>query len=135
VARYYHHETVCVGGEDDTIVDNVRKGLDIGGADNAYKIITKMKKEEEKKKQEDLHRNMAQLMIQNKARSRDTNTPLSGNMPAVPTSPQESEADSPRGDRVHRRVILLDHGQPLYEASSRVAMLAGLEGGIRGMQR
>jgi hypothetical protein len=29
---------------------------------------------------------MAQLMIQSKARSRDANTPLSGSMPAVPTT-------------------------------------------------
>jgi hypothetical protein len=45
-ARYYHHETVCVGGEDDTIVDNVRKGLDIRRAKNVYKIIA-MKKQED----------------------------------------------------------------------------------------
>jgi len=125
MARYYHHETVSVGGKDDTIVDNVRKGLDIGGAENAYKIIAKMKKEEDKKKQEDLHHSMARLILQNKARS---NTSL----PAVSTNPEEDEADPPTHDRVHRRVILHDYGRPLYEASSRVAMLAALEGGITG---
>jgi Fungal protein kinase len=52
VARYYHHGTVCVGGEDDTIVDNVRKGLDIRRAKHVYKIISKMK-EDDMKKQED----------------------------------------------------------------------------------
>jgi hypothetical protein len=71
VARYYHHETVRVGGKDDNIVDNVRKGLEI-------------------------------------------------------------REDPLRDDRVHQRVILCDYGQPLYEASSRVAMLAALEGGITG---
>jgi hypothetical protein len=121
LARYYHHETVCVGGKDDTIVDNVRKGLDIGGAKNAYKIIAKMKKAEERKSQEDLHRSMAQMMIQSKDESSLANPP--------------QETGSPRCDRVHRRIILLDYGRPLYEASSRVAMLAGLEGGIRGMWR
>jgi len=124
VARYYHHETVRVGGEDDNIVDNVRKGLDIREAENAYKIIAKIKKEEEKKKKEDLLRSMAQLAIQSKTSS------LS--MPAVSAAPQENEADPPRRDRVHRRVILRDYGQPLYEASSGVAMLAALEGGIIG---
>ena len=133
VARYYHHETVCVSGRDDVIVDNVRKGLDIGGAENAYKIMAKMRKEEDKKQQGDLHRSIAKLMIQHKAQSKDANTSLSLRMPAVSTTPQEEEADPPRRDRVHRRVILHDYGQPLYEASSRVAMLAALEGAITGM--
>jgi hypothetical protein len=52
VATYYHHGTACVGGEDDTIVDNIRKGLDIGRAKNIYKIIAKMK-EDSMKKQKD----------------------------------------------------------------------------------
>ncbi len=34
VARYYHHETVCVGGRDDDIRGNVRRGLDIMKATN-----------------------------------------------------------------------------------------------------
>jgi len=34
VARYYHHETVRVGGKDDSIRDKVRKGLDITRAKN-----------------------------------------------------------------------------------------------------
>jgi hypothetical protein len=50
VARYYHHETVRVGGKDDNIVDNVRKGLGIREAENAYKIIAKMKKGEQRRK-------------------------------------------------------------------------------------
>jgi hypothetical protein len=34
VARYYHHETVRVGGQDDTIRGNVRRGLDVTKATN-----------------------------------------------------------------------------------------------------
>jgi hypothetical protein len=34
VARYFHHETVCVGGQDDDIRANVRKGLGIRKATN-----------------------------------------------------------------------------------------------------
>jgi len=34
VARYYHHETVRVGGEDDDVCKNVRKGLEITKAIN-----------------------------------------------------------------------------------------------------
>ncbi|KAH7125052.1 hypothetical protein B0J13DRAFT_455055, partial [Dactylonectria estremocensis] len=33
---------------------------------------------------------------------------------------------------IHRRVILRDYGRPIYKASSRLALLAGLEGCIEG---
>ena len=125
VARYYHHETVRVGGKDDNIADNIRKGLQVTEADNAYKIIAKKKKDEKMKKDDGLHRSMAHLTIQSK-----TSLPLI--MPTVSAAPQESEAHRLRDDRVHRRIILYDYGRPLYEASSRVAMLAALEGGIAG---
>ncbi|KAF4630730.1 hypothetical protein G7Y89_g7406 [Cudoniella acicularis] len=35
-------------------------------------------------------------------------------------------------NRVHRRVILRDYGKPIYKASSRAALLAALEGCIKG---
>jgi len=128
VARYYHHETVRVGGKDDTIVDNVRKGLDIGEAENAYKV--RVKKEEERKRQEDLFRRMARLGIQKKAQT--------SRMPPVASTsaaPKENEEEPSMRDRVHRRVVLQDCGQPLYNATSRVALLAALEGAITGMWR
>jgi hypothetical protein len=37
IARYYHHETVCVGGKEDNICNNIHKGLDITRATN-YKL-------------------------------------------------------------------------------------------------
>jgi len=37
VARYYYHETVCVGGKENNIYNNVYKGLDIIKATN-YKL-------------------------------------------------------------------------------------------------
>jgi hypothetical protein len=37
VARYYYHETVYIGGKEDNIYNNVRKGLDIIRATN-YKL-------------------------------------------------------------------------------------------------
>jgi len=37
VARYYHHKTVYIGGKEDNIYNNVRKGLDIIRATN-YKL-------------------------------------------------------------------------------------------------
>ena len=29
IARYYHHKTVYIGGKEDNIYNNIRKGLDI----------------------------------------------------------------------------------------------------------
>jgi ACT domain-containing protein len=37
IAKYYHHKTVYVGGKEDNIYNNVRKGLDIIRATN-YKL-------------------------------------------------------------------------------------------------
>jgi len=37
MARYYYHETVYIGGKEDNIYNNVRKGLDIIRATN-YKL-------------------------------------------------------------------------------------------------
>ncbi|KAH9206687.1 hypothetical protein DL95DRAFT_450719 [Leptodontidium sp. 2 PMI_412] len=36
IARYYHHETVRVGGKDDNIRSNIREGLDITKAANYH---------------------------------------------------------------------------------------------------
>jgi len=37
VARYHHHQTVCVCGNDDDISGNARKGLDVTKASNAFR--------------------------------------------------------------------------------------------------
>ena len=37
IAKYYYHETVCVGGKENNIYNNVYKGLDIIKAIN-YKL-------------------------------------------------------------------------------------------------
>jgi len=129
VSRYYHHETVRVGGKDDTIVGNVRGGLDIGGAENAYKVIADLKREEEKqKKDEDLRVSISRLTIEKKSGTASSNTPA-----VASATLQEDDIGTPTRDRIHRRVILQDSGRPVYKASSRVALLAALEGAITGM--
>ena len=37
MARYYHYKTVCIGGKEDNIYNNVCKGLNITRATN-YKL-------------------------------------------------------------------------------------------------
>lgn len=49
------------------------------------------------------------------------------------SSPTKHPADSTL-TRVHRRVIVEDYGKPIWESSSRVALLVGMEGCIVGYE-
>jgi len=44
----------------------------------------------------------------------------------------KTASTSALSNRVHRRVVLCDYGKPIYEASSRAALLSALEGCIKG---
>ena len=136
VTRYYHHETVSVDGKDDTIVDNVQKGLDISKAENAYKVMKKRRKDK------NLRRRVVQLQLLMQCRNQKLSTPAVSTTTqedevdlllrdrvhqrvlmqdyglTISTTTQEDEADLVIRDRVHRRVIVQDYGQPIYQASS-----------------
>ncbi|KAH6883582.1 hypothetical protein B0T10DRAFT_139549 [Thelonectria olida] len=64
--------------------------------------------------------------------------PSSGTDAALPPSKRSYSVSPTKAsvevlpNRVHRRVILRDYGKPIYKASSRVALLAALEGCIEG---
>ncbi|KAH8435190.1 protein kinase family protein [Aspergillus melleus] len=129
-ARYYYHETVQVGGADDDIRTNIRKGLEVVHATN--------------------HRQPRSLFlsstnaakIQQKGRSSGTGMkrPSSETEAVFPPSKRSCSSPSAKlsidtlSNRVHRRVILRDYGKPIYKAKSRAALLAGLEGCIEGHQ-
>ncbi|KAK0615990.1 hypothetical protein B0T17DRAFT_592635 [Bombardia bombarda] len=127
VARYYHHETVQVDGTDDDIRSNVRKELDITTAENyrtgrsamlgSTSTATTLRK----------GRSTAGV----RRSSSQTGAPLPPSKRSCSTSPTKL-ASSPLPNRVHRRVVLRDFGEPIYKASSRAALLRGLEGCIEG---
>jgi hypothetical protein len=126
VARYYYHETVRVGGEDDDVCNNVRKGLDVTKATN-FNPKGPMKPPSTRQSQS------ASINTAGRKRSSsytDASLPP-GKRPcsSSPTKPRENPA---RWNRVHRRVIVRDYGKPIYKSSSRVAMLAAVEGAIEG---
>ncbi|KAJ2996128.1 hypothetical protein NUW58_g1072 [Xylaria curta] len=125
VARYYYHETVQIGDMDDDI-RNIRRGLDITTATNYQP---------------------GRLILSNTAadtvRTGRTSTNINRKRPSSQTgaelppskrscSVSLTKATSALPNRVHRRVILRDYGEPLYTASSRSALLAALEGCIEG---
>jgi hypothetical protein len=125
VARYYHHETVRVGGHDDDVCGNVRRGLDITKAAD-YKPES--------------------LVPPPSTTGRSTST--AGRKPSssctdAPSPPRKrtclgslSKAGTSAAisNRVHRRVIVRDYGKAIYKASSRVAMLDALIGCIEGYE-
>ncbi|KAK1657764.1 hypothetical protein BDP55DRAFT_698805 [Colletotrichum godetiae] len=119
VARYYHHETVRVRETDDDIWNNVRHGLDITAATN-YRPgrqipPSKMVKDDSRK---------GRPGSSKKRPSSQIDSALPPSKRSCSMSPTKVASTSP--NRVHRRIILRDYGKPIYEASSRSALLAAL---------
>lgn len=127
VARYHHHETVQVRGADDDIRRNVRGGLDVTRAVNYRRerpippsaIATGTSR-----------KGRSSSTVSRKRSSSQTGAPLPPSKRSCSTSPTKAVSTLP--NRVHRRVIVRDYSKPIYKASSRIALLAALEGCIKG---
>ena len=132
VARYYHHETVRVGGKDDDINDNVRKGLDITKATDAFRHDSGTSAENTIPPPSTSGGRRGSTA--RKRSSSSLNAPLPPNKRSCSNYPHTDKGPSELPNRIHRRVILRDNGKYIYKASSRVAMLAALEGNITGMR-
>ncbi|OJD21394.1 hypothetical protein ACJ73_07263 [Blastomyces percursus] len=122
VARYYYHETVQVGGKDDDIRDCVRRGLDITTASN-YKSTGS---------RPPLSRSGSQKGKSSRAASRKRSSTCVE--PSLPPSKRTQSHPPSLPNRVHCRVVVQDYGKPIYKASSRVSLLAALEGCIEGYE-
>jgi hypothetical protein len=141
VARYFHHETVRVGGKDDDINGNVRKGLDVMKASNAFRNASTVNKTEGKMlplstmgglKGGTQSRNRS---ISRKRSSSSLNAELPSSKRTCSSSPHKQGGSLTRPNRIHRRVILRDYGKNIHKANSRFAILAALEGNITGKRR
>ncbi|KAJ8130733.1 hypothetical protein O1611_g2895 [Lasiodiplodia mahajangana] len=114
VARHYYHGTVQVDGCDD-VQQGIRKGLDITEASNYQSDDSDV-------------RNVSQ-----NSRSSTTERKRSSSQIGAQLSPSKRpRSESPIKNRIHRRIIVRDYGQKIYEASSPVALLTALEGCIQG---
>lgn len=129
VARYYHHETVRVAGTEDNVYNNIRKGLDVSEATN-YQPSDSM-----------LSPSTSGIVGNTRSTSSAGRKRSSSHIDASEPARKRICSDSQlviRGElpknRVHRRVIILDYGKPIYKASSRAALLAAMEGCIKGHQ-
>ncbi|KAH0562855.1 hypothetical protein GP486_002528 [Trichoglossum hirsutum] len=143
VARYYHHETVRVGGRDDDINGNVRKGLDIMKGTDAFLHISAASDAECSMPLSstsgalvgDIHSSRSRSTTRKRSSdSLNAPLPLLPNRRSRSTSLYKDSGKSELPNRIHRRVILRDYGKNIYKASSRVAILAALEGNITGYE-
>jgi hypothetical protein len=130
VARYYHHETVRVSNQDDTIRGNVRRGLDITKATN---YIPESTMQPPSRTDRSLSRKGRSSSAAGRKRSSScTNAPLPPSKRTCSSSPVKGGRAT--ADRVHRRVIVRDYGKPIYMASSKTSLLAAMEGCIAGYE-
>ncbi|CAG5181461.1 uncharacterized protein ALTATR162_LOCUS9774 [Alternaria atra] len=126
VARYFHHETVRVGGQDDDIRANVRKGLDVTKATN-YKPEKAMLPPSTTGRRTS-RRDGSNNLIGRKRSSSCTDAPLPPSKRTCSSSPTKRAV----ANRVHRRVIVSDYGKAIYKASSQISLLAAFEQCIEG---
>ncbi|KAK0628117.1 hypothetical protein B0T17DRAFT_491041 [Bombardia bombarda] len=129
VARYYHHSTVQIGGMDDDIQSNVRGGLDVTRATN-YRPERSMPPSSMIASSAS-RKGRSGSIAGKKRSSSQTGAPLPRSKRSCSASPTKASSDA-LPNRIHRRTITLDYGKPIYEASSRSALVAALEGCIEG---
>ncbi|KAL7922846.1 serine/threonine-protein kinase Sgk2 [Trichoderma austrokoningii] len=123
IVRYYHHQTVQVGGVEDELrgsnsqSNNNRGGNGSNSNSNSNSGGTGSSA--------GTKRGLDEADLVTAAAERPAKRSQSG-------SAGSSDANKPLANRVHRRVILQDYGKPLYTASSPAALLVALESCIRG---
>jgi hypothetical protein len=141
VARYYHHETVHVGGSEDDVNENIRKRLNIMKASNAFRIASANKAESKifplntpETSIGSLQKNRNGSLIRKRSFS-SFNEPLPINKRICSSSPHKRGANLDKSNKMYCRVILRDYRKNIYKASSRVAILITLEGNITDKRR
>ena len=134
IARYYHHETVQVGGKNDDTIENVRKGMiktcgrttfrqrsfnepDLPTSESLGKVVA--------------GRGQSQSLSRKRSSSSAQMAPPAGNKRSR-SSRRSKDTGTPTHNRIHRRVITKDAGKPIYKASSPLAIVNGFVGAIYG---
>ena len=135
IARYYHHETVQVGGKDDNTIENVRRGLMKICSRTSFK--QRSFNEPDTSASEPLGKSVAgrsrsQSQSPRKRSSSTAQMALPASFKRSCSSFESRNSGSPVHNRVHRLIITRDPGKPIYKASSPVALINGLIGAIKG---
>nr|ODN88949.1 hypothetical protein L203_02355 [Cryptococcus depauperatus CBS 7841] len=126
-ARHYYHTTVCVGDKVDDVLANIRQGLDLSETVNSRLGHSKTATGTP----DQSHSSGTGVKASVKRPFSEIDLPLPPIKRSISTSQTKASIEM-LSNRVHRRVILCDYGKPIYEASSRVALLAAMERCIAG---
>ncbi|KAI1382501.1 uncharacterized protein F4822DRAFT_443919 [Hypoxylon trugodes] len=121
VAQYYYHKTIHINNSVNNIQLDIRKGLDITKASN-YKV-------------QSLNTPRASQISQGSKRSSSQiGAPLPASKRSRSESPVKRDPIHPSSppNRIHRRVIVRDYGQNIYETSSCMALLTAFKSYIQG---
>ncbi|KAH6611293.1 hypothetical protein Trco_001313 [Trichoderma cornu-damae] len=133
IARYYHHETVHIGGVQDDIRTSIRKGLDsvaatadaadtmATAASTMSAITAKAKKRSTSSSASSTSTVAAAAMSSSRRRRRQSR------LQSVKSADTETSKN-----RVHKLLVYKDYGSQIYKASSPKALLEALESCIRG---
>lgn len=128
LARYYYHETVQVRGKDDDVQGNVRKGLDVTKTTSYQQHRSPLAT---RRTPGPSSASRSRKVAGSKRSSDQTSAPMPSSKRHCSPSPTVAGSDV-LPNRVHRRVILSDHGMPIYDAGSRPLLLAALADCIEG---
>jgi hypothetical protein len=126
VARYYHHETLEVGGRVDDVC-GLRKGLDLSLATNYRSTCSDVSRIDTQGTSSAASGCSDSSNWRKRSASRDV-------LPQVKRTCSRSPTKSGQDilNRVHRRVIVRDYGIPIYKAPSLLSMLSAIESCIDG---
>ena len=137
IARYYHHETVQVDGENDDTIGNVRRGLMKVCGRTTFRqksLNTPEVPVSETREKTVASRSQSRSQNRNNSRKRSSDSNQMG-APLIKRScsslrPLNSKISF--NNRIHRRVITRDPGMPIYKTSSPGAIVKGFIGAISG---
>lgn len=142
MAKYYHHEVVQVGGIDDDICGNVRKGLDWTAATVSLPVDSEASSPAASVQMSNTNNLMTSQHETPGDMGSNTRNQRKRALSPVESQPHQRKRRSPMstqtsrndemGNRTHRRLILQSYGKRIYEASTPKALLAGLEACING---
>ena len=135
IARYYHHETVHMGGKIDDTLGNVRRGL----MEECGRTTFRQKAFKEPDAPASNYQGTAvtgQMQSPRFLRKRSLSSaqlePQSSTKRSRTTSFEPRKQEKPLHNRVHRRIVTQDPGKHLYNASSLRGTINGFLGAIHG---
>ena len=133
IARYYHHETVQVGGKDDDVIINVRR-------DRMETCGRASFRQRKSGKPDVSDPDASGKILAGRLESQSSSKKRSSSSIENPSPTKRSRSSQRSGDedlvfhnRIHRRVVTRDAGKLIESASSLLGLLSGLIGAIKGL--